>query len=135
MPLKMNNPIKTVELDTIRIAAFKLEDNQTLGRRWCEIWTVIGRKNDDGVFIQYPNPYTGTEEYQHFKIEDGIHPLKPNRILDDYNGLTRLLNTTAQDLSIGNIKEILYNFLVTEKAPDLKTGEEIFLIDTVPEMD
>lgn len=77
-------PKASVPLDRVRIASFKPEDNAAQGRRWVEIWAVLGRRqieDDDTTFQQFVDPETGNDVYQYIKIENAMHPLAPGTML------------------------------------------------------
>jgi len=77
-------PKETIALDRMRIAAFKVEDNVTQGRRWVEVWVVLGRRqiaDDDTSFQQFVDPETGDEVYQYIKLENAMHPLSSGTAL------------------------------------------------------
>lgn len=154
MPHKLKKPLRTIELDTVRIAAIKIEDNPAKGSKWIEIWLVIGKMNGD-IFEQHAHPIIGTEEYKYIKLENGFHPLKSGSFLGrcekcgewtltenvcsetscggnikPYDGLERLEKMIMRDVCfLESIKEQLYYFLLKEMVPDPDTSKVIKLLD------
>lgn len=153
MPLKLRQPLETKSLDTVRIAAFKFEDNKNVGTQWVEIWVVIGRMNN-GLFEQFNDPITGKEHHKHIKIENGLHPLNHSMslgrcdicgrwsqygecsktvctgIIKPYDGMERLRKKMISPGPVlQSVKGLLYDFLINEIVPHPATFEPIQLLN------
>jgi len=148
------NPDPNSPLDKARVAAFKPELNKYQGRLWLEVWVVIGKlldPEDEDSFVEYPVPGTGKAALE-FKIEDGVHPLRPGTALgkcrtcgawhprtagvcgDDgcegtvvmYDGFTRVRQVPEViegDCCFSIQADKILEFLVTEEVPDPDTWE------------
>jgi len=155
VPIRLSNPLQTVTLDLARIAAMKIETNPCIGQMFVEIWVIVGRL-EDGKLVQYPDPRTGQPAAWYFKIEDGNHPMAPNRALGrcpncgawhqtvagvcgvegcegvivPYDGMTRLCMAAPSGACMYEaIQNAAYAFLLGEKVPDPVTGELVKLLD------
>jgi hypothetical protein len=154
VPVKLTHPYQSVALDTVKVAAIKIEENQAHGTRWIEVWAVLGRMDGD-VFVQYADPFTGQLAWRYFKIEDGNHPLIANvglgkcqtcaawlrgqasgehagcgGTVHPYDGWGRLTAAIPAGASIREaIARAVYAFLLSEVVPDPDTWDPIKLID------
>lgn len=134
MPVALRNPKKTVILDKAKVASFKVESNPSKGTHWIEIWVVFGTDRE-GFWQEYVDPETGDLAI-YFKIEDGKHPLVPERGLKGYDGFSRLTKMKPRGDSIRDaIKVVLYEFLCSEEVPHPQTGELVRLLDAKLEDD
>lgn len=75
----LNDPKTTETLDTVKVVAFKVQDNPSANEFWMEIWSVLGRM-DGSQFIEYVDPNTGQVAIYH-KIENGRNPLQNSQLL------------------------------------------------------
>lgn len=154
MPVKLTHPYQSVALDTVKVAAIKIEENSGKGTHWIEIWAVLGRMEGD-VFVQYADPFTGQLAWRYFKIEDANHPLQSGLglgkcgacaewlrgqtsgehegcggVVAPYDGWERLTGQIPAGASIREaIARAVYAFLLSEQVPDLNTWELAKLID------
>jgi len=154
VPVKLNHPYQSVSLDTVKVAAIKIEENTAHGTRWIEVWAILGRM-EDGQFVQYADPFTGQLAWRYFKIEDGNHPCQSNLglgkcgtchgwlrgqtsgehegcggVVAPYDGWERLTAAIPAGASIREaIARAVYSFLLSERVPDLGTWEPAPLID------
>lgn len=79
MPVLLTDPLESVPLERIRVAAIKWENNPLKGQQWVEIWlTLVHLVGED--LVQYVDPNTGDEAH-YIKVEDGVHPLAPDTAL------------------------------------------------------
>jgi hypothetical protein len=83
-PLVLATPYSSVSLDHVKIARYLLEDNDTSGQHWVEIWVILGylaTPGDESTFIQHVHPISGDAAFGYMKFEDGFHPLNPSTAL------------------------------------------------------
>lgn len=155
--IALSTPKQSRELTTVKVAAVKFENNHERGRRWVEMWLVLGYM-DGEAFVQQVHPDTGDEVFAYLKLEDGGHPLDATKALRKcsdascgkwgtagictecgeptvaYDGCTRFLK-----LNVGGGGELFEElmaqadaFLVGERVPSLEDwGQEIKLVDGV----
>jgi len=156
----ISHPDPTVPLDKARIASYKPELNAGQGRLWLEVWVVLGKlldPEDEDSFVEYPVPSTGAAALE-FKIEDGVHPLRPGTGLGKcdqcgewhprmsgpcglpgcegtvimYDGFSRI-RTPPEEID-GDCCFLIHSakmleFLVNEEVPDPDTWEMVKVLD------
>lgn len=159
MSLLLNQPLNTHPIDRVKIASLKIEENKCKGQRWIEFWLVLGRLSDPtnpDSFMQCADPVTG-KEARYIKLEHGFHPLAPDEALSKcticgkwfrlasgpcpaegcggtllaYDGWERAVSMiTAGGVSIfEEIRNLCYQFLISEEVPDPITWEPVRLLD------
>lgn len=144
----LTSPLSYPNLDRVRVAAYKLENNIAEGRLWAELWAVLGYLEDDqdeSSFRQVFDPRTGEEVFIYVKMENAMHPLRPgfalgkcsdcafwyNRTSGDcdqegctgtvrpYDGMSRLLSVNlGAGTHGGQVETLVYLILTAEQVPD-----------------
>lgn len=151
MPILLSKSLEPVILARGKIVAIKIEVNQ---EHWVDVWISYGN-TIDGVWTEWADEKTGRKiDPTCYHIEDGVHPLSPGASLRrcpdcykwyglelvcttcgagtlPYDGLTRAMSAVTADGATvyAAIRDVLYDFLLTEELPDPVTGELALLLD------
>jgi hypothetical protein len=77
--ITLTNPIAVREVTGLEVRSVQFEANAERGQKWVDVWCDYGFE-EGPVFRAYPIPGC-TSPTLHLRFENGVHPLRPGKML------------------------------------------------------